>query len=408
METIQHFLGMIFDIQDIFWFCAGLLVPVIASNIRMKNAHKRARKKIEHGGVMFTDQGIVSLAHGDPFYVTRDGREDISMGFPATIFHVAMPADIRKKILDVKPQFDNTKWKIDEQYLGNDTQEDFIAKAASSVGITEERFKDLLEEKKAEVGEMLFDKINDDEPYFNGEMYGILGMSPNRESDNEIATVNIRSYKSDYYTHRVMAAIYRELYSEDHSVAPSGLNKKYTDMNYFLTGVGVNTLLILEDECDHGGVVFVKRSGKLLNMKKDLWHVSMNEAVSITDRSDNNAGISLDKCITRGLNEELGIDISGNAYQECRIMYSDLFLLQDPLETGIASFVLISGLSFDDLKIAYSAAKDKELESSDIKMVPFEDQKLKDFVNKNDVSAAGQYLIKMLIARHMKKIIETI
>ena len=43
-------------------------------------------------------------------------------------------------------------------------------------------------------------------------------------------------------------------------------------------------------------------------MNTDLWHVSMNEGLSITDLDvDNENIISLDRCVNRGYREELGI-----------------------------------------------------------------------------------------------------
>ena len=129
-----------------------------------------------------------------------------------------------------------------------------------------------------------------------------------------------------------------------------------------------------------------------------MWHVSMNEAISITDISDTNEAIDLDRCIRRGLNEELGLDM-----KDISIDYSDLFFLKDPFETGIAAFVTAKNLSFSKLKeILYNAAKDKELESEDLIAVDLSPKALSKFMKENELTETAQYLIKMLLARRIK------
>lgn len=88
-----------------------------------------------------------------------------------------------------------------------------------------------------------------------------------------------------------MASIYQESVNQNHNIIQKGVEGGY---NYFLTSIGMNLIVLLEDEIL---VIFTKRSGNLLNMSKDAWHVTMNEAVSITDLSDTTGSSSLEKCI---------------------------------------------------------------------------------------------------------------
>ena len=110
-----------------------------------------------------------------------------------------------------------------------------------------------------------------------------------------------------------------------------------------------------------------------------------------------NETISLKKYIIRGINEELGYNVIDPI-----IYYGDIFFLKNPFETGISAFVKVSGLSYSQLEIAYSAAKDRELETAMLKKVKYDAASLKEFIEKNDLTDAAQYLIKMLLARHMK------
>lgn len=186
------------------------------------------------------------------------------------------------------------------------------------------------------------------------------------------------------------------------TLAPTKLSEEYNKLKYFLTAIGMDVLIILEDE---ESIVFAKRSGNLINMTQDKWHVSMNEAIIITDLTFDQSKISLENCIIRGVNEELGVKLGGEGGYKFSIYYGDAFLLQNPLETGISAFVFIEGLSFGDLKIAYAAAKDRELETIGLTKVKYNNRELKKFVNKEDLTETCQYMIKMLMARHMKNVI---
>lgn len=400
-ETWISYLVNIFDIKDFVWFILGFLVPYVISAIKKRVRKSGIRRRIKKEEVNFEDIGIISLAHGDPFYEIGNGKEEILLGPPNDDFFFSMPADIKERILQIKPEFDNTKWTKSQDFF-QDQEETFLNRVAKSVNISVQQFQEVFERKKREVAEVFLKKVEDSEPYFNGEVYGIQRMDVSREGENERATLKIKSYKSDYYTHRVMAAIFQELYVTNPTLAPTKLSEEYNKLKYFLTAIGMDVLIILEDE---ESIVFAKRSGNLINMTQDKWHVSMNEAISITDLTFDQSKISLENCIIRGVNEELGVKLGGEGGYKFSIYYGDAFLLQNPLETGISAFVFIEGLSFGDLKIAYAAAKDRELETIGLTKVKYNNRELKKFVNKEDLTETCQYMIKMLMARHMKNVI---
>ncbi len=386
----------IFEIKDIVWFVIGLAVPPLFSFIKKKIKTASMRRNIKKNAIKFEDSGIVSMAHGDPFFEVDSRRQDVKLGIPQDIFYIQMPEEVKKQILRQNPDFFNTEWEKDSAFLDGMSEDEMLEEISRVLGLDMEETKQIYTEEKVNIANMFLDKVVAGEPYFVGEMYGIKKMQTKRNDNDEKPMVDIQSYKTDYYTHRVMAAIYKRVYKTDPNIVPGTDIGKYNKMRYFLTAMGMNVLLILEDE---GCVVFAKRSGKLFNMIKPLWHVSMNEAISITDISEINKNISLGKCIFRGLNEELGVDISN---MNINIKYSDVFYLKNPFETGISAFVSVSNLSFSKLQIMYSAAKDRELESEDLIAVKLSEKELGNFINKNELTDAAQYLIKMLLARHLK------
>lgn len=384
----------IFELKDIVWFLIGMAVPFLWNLIKSIFQTMRMRRKIKKGDMEFADKSIVSLAHGDPFFAIKGGKQELRLDAPREVFYISMPEDIKKQILENKPNFFNTKWEKEQVFLDGRTEEEMLVEIAGVLGLSVEETKGIYLEEKVNVAKFFLEKAKSGAPYFNGEMYGIKKFNDNRDGEFERPGVDIHSYKTDYYTHRVMAAIYRRIYKTNPGIAPENNPESFNKMRYFLTSMGMNVLLYLKDE---GKIVFAKRSGKLVNMTKPLWHVSMNEAISITDISESNGTIDLERCIVRGLNEELGLDD-----KDINIDYSDLFFLKDPLETGISAFVTVNNRSFSDLKILYSAAKDRELESEDLVTVKLTSMALNDFMKKNELTDAAQYLIKMLLARHIK------
>lgn len=391
---MKKLINEIFDVKDIVWFVLGLIIPVIYNFVKVKFLRWSIRRKIKKEEISFNDNGIVSLGHGDPFYIVGNGRTDIDFARPLDLFYISMPIREKEEILKYNAHFFNTSWDKDQCFLDGQGEEEMLEEIASVLSVSKKDIKKIYNEEKINVAKLLLSKVEQGSPYFNGEMYGIKRIQSERLGNMETATISVSSYKTDYYTHRVMAAIYQRVYSVNRDIVPDGKMISYNKMRYFLTSMGMNVLLILEDE---NKVVFAKRSGALINMSNSLWHDSMNEAVSITDLSDINDNISLEKCIIRGLNEELGIDVKNPM-----INYGDLFFLKNPFETGISAFVLVRNLSLSELKIAYSAAKDKELETEDIIAIPFQTSKLKDFIEKKELTDTAQYMIKMLLARHIK------
>lgn len=234
------------------------------------------------------------------------------------------------------------------------------------------------------------------EAFFNGEMYGIRKFQDSRVGNQEKVKLTIGSIKTDYYTHRVMAAVYQELIKNNNIEPVDGL-RNINDYFPFLTSMGMDVILVIENM---NKIVLTKRSKQLINMKEDQWHLSMNEAISITDLEDDM--IDLERCIKRGLREELGIDC--HKIDNMNIHYSDVFLLKNPFEVGIAAFVLIDELTEAMVRESYNIAQDAPLESTGndetgLMFVPFSEHKIIEICEKNNITPAAKYTIKMLCIR---------
>ncbi|MBR5066725.1 MAG: hypothetical protein IKX08_03660 [Lachnospiraceae bacterium] len=308
---------------------------------------------------------------------------------------------------------DNTRWtnKKNPEYLD---ARNYPKVAAEVINMTGDDFVVAHKNSVDSVENNLKNKIKDGKPFFNGEMYGINELSLDKNGN-----VVIDSYISDYYTHRVMADIYMEKFADDGSgIVPKirdnkgrrlKIKERLTELSryhYYLSSMGMDILLYLEDE---DVILMLKRSKNLFCMQEnDMWHMSVNEAVSITDLEDGSGTtISLTKCVVRGIKEELGLSIE--PYNP-KIVFGDLFLLKRPIEAGITAFIRVKGVSFDMIKICYNAAKDGEFETSSIMCIPCNYFDIKKFIKKakknEELTAAGEYLLNMFLARSNKELFE--
>lgn len=135
-------------------------------------------------------------------------------------------------------------------------------------------------------------------------------------------------------------------------------------------------------------------------MNDDQWHMSMNEAISITDLRMEY--ISLNGCVSRGLLEELGLKLDD--YSDVRVVYSDLFLGINPLEVGILAFVVIDELKESDVRDSYSIAQDAPFESTGnnetgLLFLPLSTKDINEFCSNGNLTNAAKYALYMLRIR---------
>ena len=326
-------------------------------------------------------------------------------------FHIGTSSILRSQITD------NTEWSNKDlsEYL---SEKPYPDRAASAVNMDVTKFEEELQNSVKRVENVFLEKVRAGNPFFIGEMYGIHEMSLRD------GTFLISGFVSDYYTHKVMADLYERRYKEDcSSVVPkirnslfkNNRNDKLDDLNrytYFLTSLGMDILIYLEDE---DVILMLKRSEKVIGNNKPRWHMSVNEAVSITDLVNISDGkiISFEKCVKRGIVEELGLLVDGSNSQysiSMQMVLGDVFFLKKPLEVGISAFVKLTGVSVDMIKVCYSAAKDGGFETSMMTSIPCNKRDIMSFLEESkrtkDITPAGEYLLRMFLARGNKELFD--
>lgn len=376
-------------LYTIVTYVLGVLTPTIIRFFLKKYKNYRFKKQMEKNRVEFSYKNICSLAHGDPYY--SDG--ELRLLKPEINFHFCMPSKKYRKILQFNERFDNAGIRK-EIFFGEKSYKKFLMQFSSCIGCEDtEYLSQLIQDKKKEIAKEFLKKIKNGSPFFIGKMYGIKKMSASREKNDERAGLKIESFESDYYTHRVMAAVFQELNNKGMIKLPNSieeLNKVYP----FLTSIGLNLLLIIEEE-GKPYVILVERSSRLFNMTEKLWHVSVNEAVSLIDYDSYSKKISLDICAERGLREELALFEDGIS----DIKYTDVCYLTNLMEVGIIGYGILKNVDFSDIERRYKIAKDSVLESVSITKVELSKKGIREFLENNKTTDICQYSLQMLLAR---------
>ena len=137
---------------------------------------------------------------------------------------------------------------------------------------------------------------------------------------------------------------------------------------------GTTGTVLITDGIKNDEIVLTKRS-KSVNTDKELFHISMNEGFSQTDK-DMFGKLDLELCFKRGLLEELGI--TENIYRNASYAaFYDFFLEMKNFEIGLTS-VLRLDMNFEK-DIATLIGRDKTLETSKFETLELNKKQIKNF-----------------------------
>ena len=383
---LKEFFNSIADISYIreaivasIGFFVGAFFNAIGNKIKKLVQSLKRKQEINKKSIDFEYEGIISLDHGDPFYK----HDNLVCRCSEECFYLAIP---EKQLVEIHSNNEGFISREDCFFKNKD-----LDSMGNELGI--ENFKKLIEKNSVIVAEEFAKRVKSGGTLFNGEMFGVNKVVSDRTGIDENARLRITFYNTDHFTLIVMASVYNELRKNNHNISKV---RNITDTNVcfpFTTSFGVNTILILEPE---NYVILAKRSGALRNMGGiDQWHVSMNEALTQTDIDED--VIDLERCVRRGLREELGI----KPKEQGRILFNrfgDLFFVQKVFEMGITNIVKLN-MSFEELKTCYRVAKDSELETVEILPLKFNEKDINNFIKTNTCTPACKYNLAMMLSR---------
>ena len=350
----------------ILGFFAEKILDLVVNVVKQKLA-KRKKEKEVHNFYTDSHQDIIITASGVPCFLPRQIKEDISKEKP---FLLAKPVDASS----------------DDSFSFSDT--DCVTDAFINY-IQDNSLQNQLEEARNAVFESFFKKSNGN--YFNGTLMGVRKISGfSRTTDTrEEPILNIKLYKTDYFTHRIIEQLIKNI-----SFNSNMLNE--TDFSWSRTSFGVSVILIIPKQNE---IILTKRAINAAYANNKEWiYVSVTETLSETDYNEETGCPDLRKCVLRGINEELGI-----TERELKIdtlcFYDTFYETHFHQDNIVASIEISDELTFSNI---YSLlAKDKYMEVADILTIPKDKKIITDFIknNKDNMRAQTIFSLESFAAR---------
>lgn len=343
---------------------------------------KRAHKQIGDLSKLnfVNDSGYLALDHAIPMY--KDENISLKNSDSELIFEVPdhYKQSLKKYNFEIR----------ESVFIG---MEEKLEESFSILNIPD--YQQLLKQTALEVAEKFHQELQNGSIRFNGYLFGIENIRINRLSIKEEASLSVMFYKTDYFTFRVFAEIYKKHIDKFNICCIQDLNK----LTPFLTSFGLGNFIIVNDGIQDM-VLLAHRSGNVI-VDQNLLHFTMNEAFSLLD-VDEFGNPSFTSCLFRGLKEELGIDEKYKS-KVTKYGFLDLGIDINRLEVGISSFAQIK---FDTLftpellEELYSIAQDRELETKKLEFVPLKDLDLYIKENREKMSAGCKATLRSLYIRY--------
>lgn len=217
---------------------------------------------------------------------------------------------------------------------------------------------------------------------YNRVQFGVRSMHFGvAHEGQERSTVNIRLFRTDFFTNRVMRNIYHKELQHDPRFAQLDEIPYFAGKNFscLFTSLGVNCEIILRSKSEGEQLVFNK-SALLANENQAYrWHLGMNEGVNLDDILDGpQKVVSVRNTVTRGLKEELGYARG----DECQIEYFSVFVTRANMEVGIHAAVTLDCTFSKLMDIRAMYARDDRRESKAMEAIPFTSLAIKEFAAK--------------------------
>ena len=214
--------------------------------------------------------------------------------------------------------------------------------------------------------------------YFNNKKYGISHISGFERTENmaEQPILRIEMFLTDYFTHRVMKDVCKQLAKANRNFFRMLDFHRIGDARILLTSLGVN--LLLADGGSH--VILTSRStNSAETYNRHNYSLSVIEGVSLSDYDTFKRTVNVRYAVIRGLHEELGVDEA--LVRMDTLKFYDLFVNPMNLEIGLScSIELKQDLSLER-DVLPLHGKDEQLEVAEKRILSIEE--MVPFVNYN-------------------------
>lgn len=401
--TLNFWIGTIIGavVGAVFEGIVGYYISNIMKSRRDNNLKKKRAENNTKLLDLFSKQdyslnsnGIIMLAHGVPTY----SPESLNEGKVDKCFYYPIP----EKYRDILNTFGFSQKKTDDiQYSDEDNclfenfwGKDNFARGLSTIGINwDDTIKKDLDIIANNVAKSFHEDLKNGKVRFNGAMYGVDYFDPGRSSGEELPTVTINFYKTDYFTYRVFSCLY-----QNHRIGNNAFKKDFINsLSYpFLASFGIAFIAIIStNKCnaaiEGSDVIVIGRRSNDVIVDKGRLHFTMNEAFSIRDMNVNNPSFEL--CAIRGFVEELKWSKHIHGLKFGDLKFTDFFFNNNACEMGVVGYVKIETSeelpleeAVDKLTKLYKESQDGILETNGLVFVAMKDartylQKQKEFMS---------------------------
>lgn len=180
---------------------------------------------------------------------------------------------------------------------------------------------------------------------FIGDKIGISGYELTK------GILNLKIYLTDHFTFKVFKSIFLDRkYKESFQVIIRRINYAterekellVETLKFLFSSVGIDIVIHGRQANGKKGVLLALRNGGIERCNESKIHVPVNESFSKTDQQENSEIYDLRKCVTRGIEEELGIS-QDLIDSRCKFVFQDFAVVCDEGEIGLACYVDLSG-----------------------------------------------------------------
>lgn len=373
-ELISFFIGAFFSV-----------FLLVGKKIISYFKHKLHIKKLKQTGLVFDDHlNIYTIENAVPEYC------ELTIIPSTKKLYVSVPDDL----LDKMPpsQHFNTAISFD----GSNSYRDL----SIQTGIYD--LENLINIYRRKIALDFINKTNGCK--FNEKKYGVFDVDiGTRIGDDELPVATITAFETDFFTYRVFSSIYKELAIRNADIATISSIDQLRKYNCFICSIGINAIVCIDSmRYNREEIILSKRSGNAINYQ-NLYHISANEGLCYMDFNPSNGRFSLEKCLFRGVEEELGIPESTHIKNKTEYSFWDLFISRETFDFGITCQVRIRGRYFDDIKALL--AKDKQFEISRLDSVMVEKQAIESYVADRNFVPQGLYTLNSFFIRRFGRAI---
>lgn len=328
-------------------------------DIQNRNREESIRIAIERKlGRLSSTKGVyVKLDSADGIY----NRNDINMSLSSELFIWPIP-DSRRKELESNGF---THHAIAKGFMYAELKR-IIEKEYPQI-IKCENIDEYIEGVAIETADDFIGGLSQDKTLFNGPMLGVHSINSSRTDGDEIHTLNIRLFKTDYFTFKLMTKLYQKL-KNIKDIFDINTIQDANKLSPFLCSLGVGGFVIQKK----GDMAMWIKRGKLCEASQ-LYHFSFDETVNYEKDRVSLGEIDAYNSLFRGLKEELGIyehDLTGEGG-----IFEIGVILSDRIEIELLSYVVTS-ISNEDIRKKIDGAPDSKLELSECAIWDLDEYKI--------------------------------